>query len=268
MIGFRGGTENEGTVFKIGTDKQLKNIYSFIEKENRFTYGLVAGEDGLVYGTMSQGGTQNLGSIYKIDDEDNVITHFSFREESGSSPHNTLVSGPDGFLYGVSRNSADSTNSQVYKIHPDGRFSVIRRFTESLSNFPLSIFSDSQLLFWGSRRYSNTSTFTFTVPLILELKEEVGKREFLHDIRGRSPSSGLIKGSDSLFYGVTSSGGDQVASNGFDFGLGTLYSFDMNSKTLTTLHRFSDEDGTYPSGDLIEVDPGVFFGVTRNGGPN
>ncbi len=266
----RGGDEDEGVIFKIGKDKKLNTIYSFLEEEGHFPSGLTVSDDGLVYGVMTRGGTQNLGSIFKIDDQDQIITSYSFRDDSGSSPGGRLIRNSEGGFYGLSRNSEGSSNSQIYSFHPDGSFKIIKRFNELLRE--ASLFSTNQLLFWKNRQYSSQSTSTYTIPFIVNVEarddEELSKGQYLFDIRGRYPSSSLIKGNDSNYYGVTSHGGDKIGTNGIDLGFGTIYSFNPNTQSLSTVHRFSEEEGKNPSGDLIEVSPGVFFGVAVRGGAN
>lgn len=85
----------------------------------------------------------------------------------------------------------------------------------------------------------------------------------LHTFSG-SPSSsqgygGVIKGSDGLFYGTTNLGG---SSN-----VGSFYSFDADTGTLTVLHSFvSATHGSSPQSSVIEVSQGLFYGVCRSAG--
>ena len=75
---------------------------------------------------------------------------------------------------------------------------------------------------------------------------------------------GLTLGIDSLIYGVTQSGGTN--------GTGTIFRITTGG-VLTTLHTFSAKgvdgrnvDGAGPSGKLLQMPDGSFYGVTRFGG--
>ncbi|HTS19308.1 MAG TPA: choice-of-anchor tandem repeat GloVer-containing protein [Verrucomicrobiae bacterium] len=77
---------------------------------------------------------------------------------------------------------------------------------------------------------------------------------------GASPSSPLIQGADGFLYGVTIFGGtnDDV---------GTVYRI-STAGTLTSLHSFGGDDGSFPRGSLVQGADGSLYGATIEGGTN
>src|SRR5208283_2335127 len=80
---------------------------------------------------------------------------------------------------------------------------------------------------------------------------------------GRSPSAGLVQGSDSNFYGTTEYGGTN--------GWGTVFKI-TSQGTLTTLWQFgfgsSGTNGAQPEAGLVQGRDGNFYGTTYSGGTN
>jgi uncharacterized repeat protein (TIGR03803 family) len=77
---------------------------------------------------------------------------------------------------------------------------------------------------------------------------------------GATPVAGLFQGSDSNFYGVTTSGGVNNTGTVFQITPGGV---------LTTLHGFTGgADGGYPLGGVIQGDDGNLYGTTSQGGAN
>jgi uncharacterized repeat protein (TIGR03803 family) len=75
---------------------------------------------------------------------------------------------------------------------------------------------------------------------------------------GGNPFGGVIQGSDGRLYGTTFSGGQ--------YGFGTIYTYDLVAKKLTTLHSFNSSGGAYPYAGLVEASDGRLYGTTSGGG--
>ena len=62
-----GGTNGDGTVFKITPSGTLTTLYSFSGSDGAQPYaGLVQGSDGNFYGTTSSGGANNAGTVFRL----------------------------------------------------------------------------------------------------------------------------------------------------------------------------------------------------------
>ena len=79
---------------------------------------------------------------------------------------------------------------------------------------------------------------------------------------GCSPTSGLIRGKDGNFYGITSGGGG-------DAGEGTVFKITPAGK-FTSIYAFAGEtaDGAFPFASPIRDAAGNLYGTTSNGGPS
>jgi uncharacterized repeat protein (TIGR03803 family) len=91
-----GGTNNEGTVFKISPNGGLTGLYSFIGG-NDGAYpvaGLVQGSDGYFYGTTYDGGTNGAGTVFRISTNGALTSLYSFTGgNDGGVPQAGLVQG-------------------------------------------------------------------------------------------------------------------------------------------------------------------------------
>lgn len=75
---------------------------------------------------------------------------------------------------------------------------------------------------------------------------------------GAAPSASLIQASDTYFYGTAQQGG----TNGY----GTVFRVDSTGKDIATVHDFSESDGAYPTGPLIQASDHNLYGTTEFGG--
>jgi uncharacterized repeat protein (TIGR03803 family) len=79
---------------------------------------------------------------------------------------------------------------------------------------------------------------------------------------GATPDHGTLVQSGTKLYGLTSAGGQ--------FGLGTIFSYDLSKKKFKVLRSFgpaSTNDGQNPFGSLL-LNGNVLYGTTRLGGPS
>jgi uncharacterized repeat protein (TIGR03803 family) len=77
---------------------------------------------------------------------------------------------------------------------------------------------------------------------------------------GTAPIGGLIEAVDGYLYGTTTAFG----STGSEVYGGSIFRYDMATKTLTTLYRF--QHGGVPYGDLIDDGHGTLYGTTFSDG--
>lgn len=74
------------------------------------------------------------------------------------------------------------------------------------------------------------------------------------------PNGGLIKASDNKLYGVIGAAGTPAN--------GVVFSMNTDGTNYTILHNFSNSDGSYPTGNLLEASNGYLYGATMYGGDN
>jgi len=190
---YNGGTNGNGTVFKIGSNGALTTLHLFDYLDGAYPQAaLVQGKDGNFYGTTDNGGTNGgFGTVFDISTNGSLTTLFSFggyeNGVNGVFPQAALVLGRDGNFYGTCEN--------------------------------------------GGPYPAYTVEFFGTV-FIFSNEEGVGALGAIYyfgDGNDGGAPNGLVQGSDGFLYGTTQvAGGDgngtvfQISTNG---ALTSLYSF-------------------------------------------
>lgn len=106
-VTYEGGSNNNGSVFKITPAGVLTMIHSFVYKSPSYDgnlpqAGLTLGTDGNFYGTTGAGGTKNSGTIFKVTPSGTETVLYNFCDPScdGFSPATPLVLHTNGNFYG------------------------------------------------------------------------------------------------------------------------------------------------------------------------
>lgn len=187
---------------------------------------LVAGSDGLLYGTASGGGANGNGTLFRVGLDGSgfeVIYTFSSltanpdglsTNEDGAAPIPGLTDGEDGHLYGVTNLGGSGGNGTVYSFDP-------------VANLLTTMHA-----FDGND--------------------------------GARPTGELLLGQDGLLYGSTATGGTNAQGNTTTFG--TLFSIARDGTSFTSLVSFEGSDGSSPAGKMLQLDASTFVGVAAVGG--
>jgi len=141
----KGGTSNDGTVFKItpaGTKSVLHSFAGGTDGAHPYA-GLVLGANGDLYGTTNGGETSGLGTVFKItpDGTESVLHSFNLspgERTDGAFPASRLVLGAGGNLYGTTIAGGASGRGTVFKITPAGIETVLYSFTTD-GNEPIGL---------------------------------------------------------------------------------------------------------------------------------
>ncbi len=284
-----GGTNGNGTIFKINTDGTGYGILCSLTNSPSPAGGMVLIGNTL-YGTTFTGGAANNGSIFKINTDDSEFVELhSFSptiptvfgtNSDGNRPRGDLVT--DGnTLYGTAQYGGANGNGTIFKINLDGSgFSVLKTFsptfvgTNNVSGSPLASGTNldganpiGSLVLDGSTLYgttyrggtSNGVVFAmqtdgdgFAVLKYFSVTTGIGTNS-----DGASPIAGLALGGDTL-YGVAVGGGATASGN--------VFSLKTNGTGFTNLHDFSwESDGAWPRNTLL-LDGGTLYGTTGAGG--
>ncbi len=105
-----GGTDGEGTVFKITTNGVLDTIVSFVGASGAPFAGLVVGRDGNFYGTTQVGGTFGAGTVFRVTTNGGLTTLIDFADYGLNEAEEALVLGSDGCLYGTTLSGSGIAN--------------------------------------------------------------------------------------------------------------------------------------------------------------
>ena len=200
-----------------------------------------------------------------------LTTLASFDRRDGETPDANLVQATDGNFYGTTFNGGTQNDmicsygcGTIFKITPNGMLTSLHSFC-SLSGCadgasPIAGLvqgTDGNLYgttSQGGAAGSYGTVFKITSSGTLTTLHTFGST----DTDGLYPMGGLVQGADGDFYGTTSSGGGA----NYD---GTVFKITPTG-TLTILYSFDGTDGASPTGRLVQVTDGNFYGTTAYGG--
>ncbi|MGA2544393.1 MAG: choice-of-anchor tandem repeat GloVer-containing protein [Verrucomicrobiota bacterium] len=256
---YAGGTNGDGTVFRISTNGAYASLYSLTGVDGAGANGLVQGRDGNFYGTTTYGGTNDYGTVFKISANGALTSLYSFTNgNDGASPNGGLVQGNDGQFYGTTAGGGTSNVGTVFQISPSGALTSLYSFTngnDGASPYG-GLVQGNEGQFYGTATAGGTNN-DGTVFKISASGVLTSLYSFTNGSDGRDPND-LVQGSDGNFYGTTVSGG----TNNY----GTVFKISTNG-SLTSLNSFTGgSDGGYPQAGLAQGSDGKFYGTTYVGG--
>jgi uncharacterized repeat protein (TIGR03803 family) len=258
-----GGTNGDGTVFKISTNGALTSLYSFTggnDGANPYA-GLVQGSDGSLYGTTSSGGKYTNGTVFKIGISGAFTNLYSFTGgNDGGAPYAGLVRGSDGYLYGTTVDGGTNNYGTVFKISTNGVPAASYLFTGGNDGWNpyAGLVQGSNGSFYGTTQAGGVGWGTmFKISTNLAL---TGLHSFSMSPEGANPYAGLVQGSDGYLYGTTTGGGTN--------GTGTVFRLSTNGASAGLYAFTGGNDGATPYAGLVQGSDGNFYGTTRAGGSN
>ncbi len=261
---FAGGTNNDGTIFKIkpdGTD-YLK-LYDFDETTTGMgPCGALYSDGTYLYGMTKSGGANNKGTIFKIKPNGSNYTKLlDFSGiTTGSSPYYCTLISDGTYLYGTTEQGGTNNYGVVFKIKPDGTgFTKLLDFVHTNGLSPSgSLFFDGTYLY-GTTAGGGVNSLGTLFKIKPDGTDYSRMLDFSGTSNGRSPLGTLISDGTYL-YGMTSSGG--ANSNG------TIFKIKPDGTAYAKLHDFNvSSSGNGAQGDLTS-DGTFLYGMTQTGGAN
>lgn len=261
-----GGTNGEGTIFKITAAGKLTTLYNFCSQANcadgNSPAGLVLAIDGSFYGTTYIGGANNWGTVFKITPSGVLTTLHSFCLKSGCTdggiPMEVLTQGADGSFYGTTRSGGDEDDGTVFNIAADGTFKVLHSFNKADGANPWAgLVQGTDGNFYGTTLYGGIGDGT-----VFEVTPN-GKLTTLYlfdDIGGSFPSGGLIQATDGDFYGTAAVFGGRLG--GTFFRVTAVGDF---TKLYAFCGRPRCNTGYSPHMPVIQATDRNFYGTTDIG---
>ena len=127
---FKGGTANDGTVFRLTTNGVLNTLVQFAGTNGSFPYaGLAKDESGNFYGVTANGGAFGNGAIFRLTAAGAFSNLYSFTgSNDGAQPTGGLVEGPDGNIYGTTAYGGAYGDGTVFRLTATGVFSTLVQF--------------------------------------------------------------------------------------------------------------------------------------------
>lgn len=276
-----GGTNGDGTVFKITPAGDETVLYSFPGDYGDNLSGLIQASDGNFYGIRVHDGVSGCGTAFRITPAGLETVLYSFAGgNDGCNPQSGLMQASDGNFYGTTVLGGAGDGGTVFKITPAGVETVLHSFSGgSDGSSPVAgVIQANDGNFYGTT-WSGGANNEGTVFELTRAGVETVLYSFTGVADGQGPTAGLIQAKDGNFYGIapsccadpfgSSSGWTQnsaYGTGGLLFTVNTmgafavLYSFNLNGSDGT-------EPGALPSsGGVIQAGNGEFYGTAAGGG--
>lgn len=297
-----GGQFGRGAAFKLTLDGKYTLLHSFggtATDGNRPQGGLLQASDGYFYGATIGGGTNtcpksggDCGTIFRLSAGGDYQVLYSFGASStdGAVPAGSLIEGSDGSLFGTTTTGGDLSCTlfigtplygcgTVFKITKDGSLTTLHAFgsTAADGTLPGPLIKGNDGAFYGTTYggggggctsethgcgtvFRITSAGTTTILYAFAQFRTDGTSGMLD---GFNPQPYLLLGRDGNFYGLTESGGANIASRY----TGTIFKL-TPSGTKTIVYSFGPvkEKAASPAGGLVQASDGSLFGVTTYNG--
>jgi uncharacterized repeat protein (TIGR03803 family) len=204
-----GGSNEVGTVFKIGTNGGLTSLYSFTGgNDGEYPYGdLAPGAGGSFYGTTVAGSTNEDGTVFQITSSGRLVTLHAFTFDEGYGPMSGLVDGGNGNFYGTTAGSMDSGGT-FFVMTPAGALTVLHKFDilYGVDSPRADVIRGNDGNFYGTSFYG-CANLAGGVFQITPAGTETVLHAFTNGVDGASPwGAALVPGNDGNLYGVVPGG--------------------------------------------------------------
>jgi uncharacterized repeat protein (TIGR03803 family) len=191
----------------------------------------------LVLTLWGQTGPENPLTSYSTGDQKDLHTNF----------------------YGTTFYGGANNMGCIFKTRSDGTGIVnVHSFDAQGGNSPYGGLTEAQNGRLYGLTYAGGSANSGVLYEFDPVEEKYNRKADFTGSNGILPAGELIQAEDGCIYGLAVRGGDQDR--------GTLFRYDIARNKLTKLWDFKNADGIFPYGGIIETAPGVFYGMTSEGG--
>lgn len=259
----RGGINDSGVLFRfdISTGTYTKKLDFNSSTNGKYPYGsLVQTPNGKLYGITKEGGSNSDGGVlFEFDPGLNIYSKkINLSSVGCANVYGSLVLAEDGNLYGL------SYSNKIFQYIP-GSDSLSVKFSSTNSADGSSSFgslikaSDGYL--YGLTSVGGINNKGVIFQFDINTNTFTKKIDFDNVGIGRGPLGSLIQASNGLLYGLTKYGGVND--------MGVLFQYNPITNICTKKVNFNGvNNGSYPSGSLIQASDGKIYGMTHDGGVN
>ncbi|MBD0259718.1 MAG: T9SS type A sorting domain-containing protein, partial [Cytophagales bacterium] len=234
-------------------------LHHFGNTNGAHPHGLLQGADGALYGVTITDYATSAGVVFKINaDGSGFKVVKQMPAGNADNPSGGLFQSAGGVLYGMS--SGSFGQGAMYRLNTDGsNLRVLHAFTYNYEGTnPRGGFtrgSDGAL--YGVTRQGGTENRG----VFYKINADGTQFSVLGNLPGywlENPLSELVQGTNGVFYGVATDGGN--------FDRGGIFRINANGTGYNVLRQFDRVDGENPLGGLIQGSDGALYGMTQGGG--
>lgn len=257
---FTGGSDGEGTIFKLTPAGQESVLFNFSISDGAFPASGLLLKAGNLFGTADEG-PGGAGVLFRLAKDGTEVPFHAFQGGQNSEaavPAGGVIADAAGNLYGATLLGGLGFGT-VYQVDSTGTLKVLYDFKGQADGAepqgPLVRDADGNLFgaaLQGGAHQAGTIFKLATNGTLTVLHSFSGGRD------GGAPQGGLLRDGAGNLFGSAFTGGD--TGNGTVFGITKTGSF-------RRLHSFTGAaDGTNPNGALIRDPEGNIFGTAQLGG--
>ncbi len=247
-----GGSNGDGTIFKIAPSGTLTPLYSFTGMTDGANpmAGLIQDGDGNLYGTAAYGGAAGFGTVFRFASNGLITTLYAFTNGiDGENPRVPLTLGSDGNFYGTAYGGYGAAVETVFRVTPSGAFSRLSSYIDAGIGSALAPGS-------GGNMYGSLG-ITFVDVSTNGSVQWVAYNFYESQSFALGPVQ-LAPASDGYLYGTSCYAG---ASNA-----GTIF-YMVPMRDPARIYSFNGAgDGAFPEAPLIQASDGNLYGTTSAGG--
>ena len=211
-----GGTNNDGTVYKLAPNGTETVLHAFTGADGQFPANGLITFNGNIYGTTQLGGASGQGTIFGLTASGTEALYSFTGGNDGGQPLGALLADRKGDLFGTTSSGGGEcgfrcvSSGTVFELKQNGALVTLYTFSGgSDGSSPRStLVADARGNIYGTTRYGGAggagTVFLFASD---------GVERVLHSFRGEpdgnQPFEGVIMDSDGYLYGTTVSGGNK-----------------------------------------------------------
>jgi uncharacterized repeat protein (TIGR03803 family) len=154
-----GGSGNAGVIFRMTTTGTLTVLVNFDPKSPLNGYqadaGLIAGNDGNLYGATVWGGTDVYGTIFEMSTSGSYSVLNNFNAPYGAGPYSTPMQHTSGVIFGMTARGGTAGKGVVYSFNNG---IVPFRIAEHPRRYSWQLSGDSRYGFSGTTRVTFNGT--------------------------------------------------------------------------------------------------------------
>jgi uncharacterized repeat protein (TIGR03803 family) len=263
-MAYNGGVNNYGVLFEYNYYTLTYTIkYSFNGTDGSYPVGnLFDPGNGKFYGMTTDGGANNKGVLFEYDYVNNVYTKkYDFDGVNGGEPMGTMMKASNGKLYGMTTYGGTNNTGALFEYdYINNIYTKKKNFITVTGKFPRGkLIEAPNGKLYGMASYGGTNNlgliFEYTIS-----SNTLTPRYSFNSTGGNIPFGSLTLATDGYMYGLTTYGGTNND--------GTIFRYDYNASTVTTLYNFAAATGIYPYASLLQAANGKFYGTAAYGGVN